>query len=110
MAVVGLVGEIDVYTFPQVREELRQLVEDDQLEHLVVDLSGVEYLDSTGIGVLVGGLKKMRAGPEGCFVLAGGSERILHIFRITGLTKVFPMLDSVDKALEWIVAEGTPAA
>jgi anti-sigma B factor antagonist len=54
----------------------------------VVDLEAVEFLDSTGLGVLVGGLKKVRT-YGGSLELVCTQERLLKIFRITGLSKVF---------------------
>ena len=63
---------------------------------LVVNMEKVEFLDSTGLGVLVGGLKRVRA-HDGSLDLVGTQERILKIFRITGLTKVFGIHDSVDE-------------
>jgi len=95
VVVVG--GEIDVYTAPKLREQLIDLVSNGQY-HLIVDMEGVEFLDSTGLGVLVGGLKRVRA-HEGSLHLVCTQERILKIFRITGLTKVFPIYSSVDEAV-----------
>src|SRR3954464_658045 len=95
VVVVG--GEIDVYTAPKLREQLIDLVSSGQY-HLVVDMEGVEFLDSTGLGVLVGGLKRVRA-HEGSLRLVCTQERILKIFRITGLTKVFPIHGSVEEAV-----------
>ncbi len=95
--VVQVGGEIDVYTAPKLREQLVDLVNAGQY-HLVVDMESVEFLDSTGLGVLVGGLKRVRA-HEGSLRLVCTQERILKIFRITGLTKVFPIHDSVDEAI-----------
>src|SRR5688572_25344415 len=95
VVVVG--GEIDVYTAPKLREQLIDLVSSGQY-HLVVDMEGVEFLDSTGLGVLVGGLKRVRA-HEGSLRLVCTQERILKIFRITGLTKVFPIHTSVEEAV-----------
>jgi anti-sigma B factor antagonist len=95
--VVAVGGEIDVYTAPKLREQLIDLVNDGAY-NLVVDMEGVEFLDSTGLGVLVGGLKRVRA-HEGSLRLVCTQERILKIFRITGLTKVFPIHSSVDEAL-----------
>ncbi len=95
--VVEVGGEIDVYTAPKLREQLVELVNDGSF-HLVVDMEGVDFLDSTGLGVLVGGLKRVRA-HEGSLRLVCNQERILKIFRITGLTKVFPIHTSVDEAV-----------
>ena len=95
VVVVG--GEIDVYTAPTRREQLIDLVSSGQYD-LVVDMEGVEFLDSTGLGVLVGGLKRVRA-HEGSLRLVCTQERILKIFRITGLTKVFPIHTSVEEAV-----------
>ena len=93
--VVG--GEIDVYTAPKLREKLIDLVGAGN-HHLVVDMENVEFLDSTGLGVLVGGLKRVRA-HDGSLRLVCTQERILKIFRITGLTKVFPIHDTVADAV-----------
>lgn len=95
VVVVG--GEVDVYTAPKLREQLVDLVSTGNY-HLVIDMEGVEFLDSTGLGVLVGGLKRVRA-HDGSLRLVCTQERILKIFRITGLTKVFPVHASVDEAL-----------
>jgi anti-sigma B factor antagonist len=96
--VLSVGGEIDVYTAPKLREQIVQLVEDGRY-HLVVDMEDVEFLDSTGLGVLVGGLKRVRA-HDGSLRLVCTQERILKIFRITGLTKVFPIHGSVAEAVE----------
>ncbi|HTL23758.1 MAG TPA: STAS domain-containing protein [Mycobacteriales bacterium] len=95
--VVAVGGEIDVYTAPKLREQLVDLVNDGRY-HLVVDMEAVEFLDSTGLGVLVGGLKRVRA-HDGSLRLVCTQERILKIFRITGLTKVFPIHESVSEAV-----------
>ena len=84
--VVYVEGEIDVYTAPRLRELLIELVNSGHYQ-LVVNMEKVEFLDSTGLGVLVGGLKRVRA-HDGSLDLVCTQERILKIFRITGLTKV----------------------
>jgi anti-sigma B factor antagonist len=95
--VVQVTGEVDVYTAPKLREQLVSLVDAGRYD-IVVDMDGVEFLDSTGLGVLVGGLKRVRT-HDGSLRLVCSQERILKIFRITGLTKVFPIHDSVSDAL-----------
>jgi anti-sigma B factor antagonist len=99
-------GEIDVYTAPQLRERLIALVEDGARK-VVVDLGRVEFLDSTGLGVLVGALKRLR-GVNGDLSLVCAQERLLKIFRITGLDRVFTIYDSVDAVIGG--ASGTPGA
>ena len=98
-------GEIDVYTAPQLRERLVSMVESGD-RRVVVDLARVEFLDSTGLGVLVGALKRLR-GIGGVLTLVCPQERLLKIFRITGLDRVFTLYESVEAA----TAEGEdPAA
>jgi anti-sigma B factor antagonist len=93
---VAVGGEIDVYTAPMLRERLVSLI-DGGHHDLIVDLEGVEFLDSTGLGVLVGALKRVRA-HQGSLRLVCTRERLLKIFRITGLAKVFAIYPSVDEA------------
>mgnify|MGYP005824166069 CR=1 FL=1 len=95
--IVEVGGEIDVYTAPKLREQLVDLVADGHY-HLIVDMHNVEFLDSTGLGVLVGGLKRVRS-HDGSLHLVCSQERILKIFRITGLTKVFPIHATVEEAV-----------
>jgi anti-sigma B factor antagonist len=95
--IVDVEGEIDVYTAPRLRELLIELV-NSRFYQLVVNMEKVEFLDSTGLGVLVGGLKRVRA-HDGSLDLVCTQERILKIFRITGLTKVFGIHDTVDEAI-----------
>jgi anti-sigma B factor antagonist len=94
--VIAVGGEIDVYTAPSLRERLNELVAAGHYD-LVVDMEKVEFLDSTGLGVLVGALKRLR-GVGGELFLACGQERLLKIFRITGLDRVFTMFGSVEAA------------
>lgn len=96
--IVEVGGEIDVYSAPTLRDRLNGLVADGQY-HLVVDMRRVDFLDSTGLGVLVGGLKRVRS-HDGSLVLVCTQDRVLKVFRITGLTKVFAIHDSVEAALE----------
>ena len=95
--IVAVGGEIDVYTAPKLRDKITELVGAGSY-HLVVDMQQVEFLDSTGLGVLVGGLKKVRA-HDGSLQLVCNQDRLLKIFRITGLAKVFVIHESADEAL-----------
>ncbi|GAA1953671.1 anti-sigma factor antagonist BldG [Nocardioides panacihumi] len=95
--VVSVGGEIDVYTAPKLRDKITELVAAGSHD-LVVDLEAVEFLDSTGLGVLVGGLKKVRA-HDGSLQLVCTQDRLLKIFRITGLAKVFAIHGSAEAAI-----------
>ena len=95
--IVAVGGEIDVYTAPKLRDRITELVADG-VYTIVIDMEAVEFLDSTGLGVLVGGLKKVRA-HDGSLELICTQDRLLKIFRITGLAKVFVIHDSADGAL-----------
>ena len=89
-------GEIDVYTAPALRERLTSLIEAGA-KHIIVDLTHVEFLDSTGLGVLVGTLKRLPL-IGGEFSLVCDQERLLKIFRITGLDRYFTLHESVEAA------------
>ena len=96
-AVLAVGGEVDVATAPRLREQLISLV--NQGSHrIVVDLTAVDFLDSTGLGVLVGALKRVRT-HDGDLSLVCDEPRILKVFEITGLTKVFAMYADVDQAV-----------
>jgi len=95
--VVEVVGEIDVSTADVLRERLLELLDRDRTD-LVVDLRQVRFMDSTGLGVLVGTLKKVRL-LGGRLQLVIDSERLLKVFRITALLQVFTVHSTVEDAL-----------
>ena len=95
--VIDVAGTIDISSAPRLRELLINLVNTDNYQ-LIVNMDQVEFLDSTGLGVLVGALKRVRA-HDGSLDLVCTQERILKLFRITGLTKVFGIHETVDQAI-----------
>lgn len=94
---VAVGGEIDVYTAPRLRDKITELVNSGH-HSLIIDMENVDFLDSTGLGVLVGGLKKIRA-QDGTMSLICSQDRLLKIFKITGLAKVFTIYSSETAAL-----------
>jgi anti-anti-sigma factor len=94
--VVNIEGEVDVYTAPRLRELLIDLVNRNHY-HIILDLDRVEFLDSTGMGVFTGGLKRVRA-HGGAMSIVCSQERIRKIFRITGQNRVFEIFDTVNEA------------
>ncbi len=95
--VIDVQGEIDIYTAPRLRELLIDLVSKGSYQ-LVVNLDEVGFLDSTGLGVLVGGLRRVRA-HDGSLDLVCTRERVLKILKITGLTEVFGIYETADQAI-----------
>lgn len=94
--VLRVEGEVDVSTAPELRERLLSIVDGDC--HLaVVDLSNVSFVDSTALGVLVSGAKRLR-GAGGDLRLVVTQPRISKVFEITGLTDVFPLYPSIEEA------------
>ena len=96
-AVLRVTGEVDVYTAPMLRDQIRELAAKGAV-HLIADLGGVDFLDSTGLGALVGGLKRLREA-GGSLALAISTPRILRVFQITGLTKALAAERSVEDAI-----------
>ncbi|HOK54083.1 MAG TPA: STAS domain-containing protein [Armatimonadota bacterium] len=94
--VIKLEGEVDVYTAPQLKQQMISLLESGT-KQIVIDLTKVEYFDSTALGVLIGGLKRMRE-RDGNLSLICPNPRIRRVFEITGLDKVFDIYNSVDDA------------
>lgn len=95
--VVAASGEIDVATAPELREQLTDLVEAGTTR-LVVDLEDVDFIDSTGLGVLVGAVRRAR-GTDGDVRLVCTNSRILKVLEATGLHEVFTIGASVDETI-----------
>lgn len=96
-AVVRVTGEVDVYTAPMLRERMLELAAKGGV-HLIVDMGGVDFLDSSGLAALVDGLKRLRKG-GGSLVPVISSPGILRIFQITGLSSLLPPQPSVPEAI-----------
>jgi anti-sigma B factor antagonist len=95
--VIELGGEIDLYTAPEFKERMVQVIEDGK-KQVIVDLSKATFIDSTTLGVLVGGVKRLRPA-GGTLALVCSDQNIVKIFEITGLDRVFPIYDTRDEAL-----------
>lgn len=91
---VKLIGEIDAHTAPEVREALLQSAEKNGMQ-MIIDLSEVSYMDSTGLGVFVGVFKSLRAN-EGNLILTGMSDRLKRLFDITGLAEIMDISSGVE--------------
>ena len=97
-AVLQITGDVDVYTAPQVRDRVIRLLADG-VRHVIADLREVSFLDSTGLGALVGSLKRLRE-QDGSLELVVPDGRIMTIFRVTGLDRVFALHPSFPDAID----------
>jgi anti-sigma B factor antagonist len=96
-SIVTAIGEFDFYSAPLLRTQLLDQIESGR-HHLIVDMTGLTFLDSSALGVLVGALNRVRP-LDGSVQLVIPTEQVLKIFRITGLLKVFPVHATLDEAL-----------
>lgn len=92
------VGDIDMSSSPQLREELLNLLKDPSSAGVVVNMERVEYIDSSGIASLVEGLKYARRYRER-FCLAGLNDRPRHVLQLTRLLDIFEVHPSESDAL-----------
>jgi anti-sigma B factor antagonist len=104
--VVSLGGEVDLYTAPELKQELHRLV-GEGAKRLVVDMTDTTFIDSTTLGVLLSVVKRVR--PEGgAVVLVCADRNVKRIFEITLLDRVFVIVDTRDEALAEL-ASSAPA-
>jgi anti-sigma B factor antagonist len=106
--VIELGGEVDLYTAPEFKERLVQVIEDGK-KYLVVDLSKATFIDSTTLGVLVGGVKRLRTN-DGQLSLVCNDRNITKIFEITGLDRVFTIYPTREEAVAKLSSSAQPSS
>jgi anti-sigma B factor antagonist len=94
--VISLAGEVDLYTAPEFKQQLLQVISDGA-KNVIVDFSDTTFIDSTTLGVLVGGVKRLRSN-EGQLSIVCSDRNITKIFEITGLDRVFTIHGTRDEA------------
>ena len=95
--VIALTGEVDLYTAPEFKQQLLDVIAKGAT-HVIVDRTDTTFIDSTTLGVLVGGVKRLRPN-DGQLSIICSDRNITKIFEITGLDRVFPIYKSRDEAL-----------
>jgi anti-sigma B factor antagonist len=95
--VVAVTGEVELATAPRLRQQVVSLVGAEAV-HVVLDLSRVDFIDSVGLGVVVGALKRTRAGGGDLRVVAP-QARVRSLFAVTRLDEIIEVLDCVDDAV-----------
>ena len=105
--VISLAGEVDLYTAPEFKQQLLEVI-DQGGRDVVVDLTDTTFIDSTTLGVLVGGVKRLRTN-EGQLSLVCSDRNITKIFEITGLDRVFTIYPTRDEAVSKVPSSGQPS-
>ena len=95
--VISLAGEVDLYTAPEFKQQLLEVIGQGS-KNVIVDFTNTTFIDSTTLGVLVGGVKRLRSN-EGQLSLVCSDRNITKIFEITGLDRVFTIYRSRDEAV-----------
>jgi anti-sigma B factor antagonist len=95
--VIAVRGEIDLFTAPALKDALGEAIEGG-VDRIVVDLSETGFLDSTGLGVLIGALKRLRA-RDGLLTIVNVDESIAKTFEITSLDQILTICASRDDAI-----------
>jgi anti-sigma B factor antagonist len=104
---VAPAGELDAYTGPELREELAGAIEAGA-RFVVLDMAQVEYMDSVGLGIIVGAAKRA-VEREGCLAVAAPRPNVLRVFEISGtreLLKVVPTQAEAQARLGLPAGEG----
>src|SRR3954469_18147555 len=91
-------GAIDLHVSPELRTSLRAIIDDEKPKRLVIDLSNVPYVDSSGIAVLIGAMQSLEL-EGGVFMLAGAQETVRTILESARLDQYFRLFPDVDAAL-----------
>jgi anti-sigma B factor antagonist len=95
--IIELAGEVDAYTSARFREVMVDIIEDGN-PSLIVSMAKVEYIDSSGLGALVGGLKRATE-KSGRILIVCAQLQVRKVFEITGLEKVFPIFEAEEEAV-----------
>jgi anti-sigma B factor antagonist len=106
--VISLAGEVDLYTAPEFKQQLLDVIAQGG-KNVVVDFTDTTFIDSTTLGVLVGGVKRLRSN-NGQLSLVCSDRNITKIFEITGLDRVFTIYPTRAEAVDATASSGqTPA-
>lgn len=106
--VISLSGEVDLYTAPEFKQQLLGAIARGG-KNIVVDLTDTTFIDSTTLGVLVGGVKRLRPN-NGSLTIVCSDRNITKIFEITGLDRVFAIYATRAEAVDAVVSTGQPAS
>jgi anti-sigma B factor antagonist len=98
-SVLGVVGELDLAAAPRVRQAVVRAIDGTRgAPRVVLDLTGVDFIDSSGLGIVLGTLRRIRAASGELRVIAGDAQ-VQRVFALTQLDQILPLCGSVDEAV-----------
>ncbi|AYE35801.1 anti-sigma F factor antagonist [Clostridium septicum] len=99
--IISLMGELDHHSAEEVRVKIDDRIDRDNIKKVILNFNGVTFMDSSGIGVVIGRLKKMQ-NREGKLCVADVNRTVNRVFEISGMYKIIDSYCSVDEAMECI--------
>lgn len=96
---IKISGDMDHYHVGVMRSEIDRKIREMPIKNLVFDLSELDFMDSSGVGLLLGRFKRMQE-IEGNVFIAGAKPSVERIINISGLHKIIPVYETVDKAID----------
>jgi anti-sigma B factor antagonist len=100
--VITIVGELDIATSPRVRELLSEAARDAE-RPLVIDLTGCDFVDSTGLATLLHGAKPAQNGESNVALVCVGGE-VRKLLELTAIDRTIPVHESLDSAIKAVLA------
>lgn len=96
--IVSLIGELDHHSAEEVRVKIDDRIDKDNIKHVIMDFSGVTFMDSSGIGVVIGRYKKLQF-KKGSLVITSLTKNVKRIFDLSGMFKIISTFNSLDEAV-----------
>ena len=99
--IIHLIGELDHHSAEEVRVKIDDRIERDNIRKVILDFSGVTFMDRSGIGVVVGRYKKVLS-VGGNICVANVNSSVNRVFELSGLFKIIKKFNTVDEAVRYI--------
>lgn len=97
--IIRLAGELDHHTAEQLKEQVEEKINKDGIRHILLNLEELTFMDSSGLGVILGRYKRLKQ-LDGSMVICAISPSIYRLFELSGLFKILQIVDSEEQALK----------
>ncbi len=99
--IIYMAGELDHHSAEEVRNKIDDRLDRDNITKLIMDFSGVSFMDSSGIGVVIGRYKKLST-KKGNICVTRVKGSVKRVFELSGMFKIIKLYDSIEEAIESI--------